>query len=291
VGPLWPDSERVKLTIRRPGTPLSKHVEYLWMIGDAPVHALERIVPTGTLELVVNLATDEINIYDDHGRVRQRLAGAVVSGVYRRAFVVDTRAHVSMVGAHFWPGGAGAVLGVPPGALADRHVALSDLWAGSTLREQLCGARDPLALLETLLVAHSTTRASHAAIPPALAMVARAQPIGDIAQALGLSRRRLIEVFTADVGITPKRMSRVLRLQRALALAGTGTDWGRTSHASGYYDQAHLIRDCNEIAGMSPSELVRASAGVKPHHAIAGSNSSNPRASQRRTLSACARSS
>jgi AraC-like DNA-binding protein len=279
----------VKLTIHRPALPLSQHVEFLWMIHDAPAHALERIVPTGTIELVVNLHEDEIRIYDDTGRVTQRLDGAAVSGVYRRYFVIDTREHVSMIGAHFRPGGAGAVLGVPPGALADRHVALVDLWGASTLREQLCAARDPFAVLERALVARMTTRARHATIAPALAMIAHGAAIGDVARTVGLSRRRLIEVFTADVGITPKRMSRLFRLQRALALA---TDWSRAAHAVGYYDQAHLIRDCNEIAGVSPSELVRASTGVKQHHAVfAGSNSSNSARRNRSTLSACARSS
>ena len=289
---MWPDSERVKLTMHRPAPPLSTYVEYLWLIRDAPAHALERIVPCGTLELVVNLDQDEVRIYDDAGRARQRLRGAVVSGVYRRYFVIDTREHVAMVGAHFRPGGAGAVLGVPPGALADRHVELSDLWGPNHLREQLCDARDPLATLEAVLVARLSSRAAHAAVPHALAMVARAARIGDVARTVGLSRRRLIEVFTADVGITPKRMSKLLRLQRALALAGTGAEWSRASQASGYFDQAHLIRDCNEIAGVPPSELVRASAGVKQHHAVvAGSNSSTPAARKRSTLSACARSS
>ena len=282
--------------LHRPPAPLANHVEYLWMIRDAPSHELERIVPTGTLELVVNLAEDEIRIHDDAGRVAQRLEGAAVSGVYRRYFVIDTRVHTAMMGAHFRPGGAGAILGLPPGELADQHVALSALWGASSLREQLCAALDrasAFAILENALVARlAARRAPHAAVPHALAMVGQAAAIGEIAATLGLSRRRLIEVFTAGVGVTPKRMSRLLRFQRALAIAGAGAAWTRAAHASGYYDQAHLIRDCKELAGVAPSELARASAGVKQHHAaIDGSNSSKPDRPQRRTVSACARSS
>jgi hypothetical protein len=88
-------------------------------------------------------------------------------------------------------------------------------------------------------------------------------------------------------------MSRLLRFQRALALAGAGVEWTRAAHASGYYDQAHLIRDCNDFAGMPPVELLRASAGVKQHHAAIdeGSNSSKTGAPRRSTVSPCARSS
>lgn len=262
--------------VHRPGPPLANHVEYLWLIRDVPRHSLERIVPSGTLELVINLEDDEVRICDDEGRVARQLDGAVVSGVYRRYFVIDTRAHAAMIGAHFRPGCAAAVLGIPPGELADLHVELVDLWSAEAraLRERLGEARDPaeaFAELEAALCARLARSGdpTHAAVPHALALVARGANIGEIAATVGLSRRRLIEVFTASVGVTPKRMGRLLRLQRALASAQRGSDWTSAALASGYYDQAHLIRDCNELAGMPPSTLVSASTDVKPHHARA----------------------
>src|SRR5262245_26206468 len=64
--------------------PLAEFVEYLWLFGDRPPHSRERIVPTGTLELVINLREDEIRIYDAAAADRcRRLSGAVVSGAYR----------------------------------------------------------------------------------------------------------------------------------------------------------------------------------------------------------------
>ena len=83
-------------------------------------------------------------------------------------------------------------------------------------------------------------------------------------------RRRLIELFTAAVGLTPKRFGRIRRFQRATAFARTATvDWGRVAHHCGYYDQAHLIRDCHELAGMTPTELARASVHVEEQHQLA----------------------
>jgi hypothetical protein len=38
-----------------PPAPLSAFVANLWSLSDAPSHAKERIVPSGTLELVINL--------------------------------------------------------------------------------------------------------------------------------------------------------------------------------------------------------------------------------------------
>jgi hypothetical protein len=74
-----------------PVAPLSAHVEYLWLISDAPAHARERILPTGTLELVFNLHDEEIRIYRSED-VHRFHSGAVFSGAYTRPFVVDTAA-------------------------------------------------------------------------------------------------------------------------------------------------------------------------------------------------------
>src|SRR6185503_14928704 len=65
--------------------------------------------------------------------------------------------------------------------------------------------------------------------------------VGDVTGRTGLSRRRFIEVFTAEVGMTPKRFARVRRFQRALALARrtSSPDWARLALVAGYFDQSH----------------------------------------------------
>jgi AraC-like DNA-binding protein len=258
---------------RIPGLPLASFVEYLWSLRDVPAHATERIVPSGTLELVVNLDEDALRIQASDAPWR-RLSGAVVSGAYRRYFSIDSRAHASIIGAHFRPGAAFAVLGVPPGALADQHVDLDTLWPRFTaeLRERLCGAAPDMrfAILEQLLTSRLRHRRDgHPAVPLALDQLCRPGiTVGAIAAQLRLSRRRLIEVFTAEVGITPKRMGRVLRFQRAsmLARSARSLDWARLAIACGYFDQPHLIRDVQDLAGMSPTQLVQASKRVKDNH-------------------------
>jgi AraC-like DNA-binding protein len=262
--------------VARPPTPaLANVVEYVWASQGAPAHPRERVVPTGTLELLVSLVEVDARIRDAAGRER-RFSGAGVAGAYRRPFTFDTREDASVVGVHFRPGRAGAVLGVPPGELMDRHVDLEDLWGrrARELRDRLCSATttpERFAILEAALVSRLDGRRCHPAVAYALDGLARPEArVGDIATTAGLSRRRLIELFTAAVGITPKRFGRVVRFQRATALARSATlDWTRIAHRCGYYDQAHLIRDFRELAGMTPSDLARASVHVKEHHQLA----------------------
>jgi AraC-like DNA-binding protein len=259
----------------RPGPPLAESVSYLWALSDAPTHATERIVASGTLELVINLNADALRICDTRSGVWRRYSGAVVSGAYRRYFVIDTRDHTSIIGAHFKPGGAWPFLGVPPGELADRHVDLAMLWGACAFefREQLCAAAtvaERFALLEAALCSRlGEARPGHPVVPFALAQLARpGVTVGEVAAEVQLSRRRFIQVFTTDVGMTPKRFSRVLRFQRASELARrvAAPDWGLLAHACGYFDQAHLIHDVTEFSGTSPRQLRPASEAVKELH-------------------------
>jgi AraC-like DNA-binding protein len=259
----------------RPGPPLADFVEYLWALHDAPAHSTERVVPSGTLELVVNLHEDALRINDPETRSWRTHSGAAVSGAYRRFFVIDARDHASIVGVHFKPGKALPFLGVPPGELADRHVDLAMLWGRSAveLREQLCAARtseERFAMLENALRARFVDRRpGHPAVPFALRHLARpGVTVGEVAADVQLSRRRLIQVFTAEVGMTPKRLSRVLRFQRASALARgeSAADWARLARACGYFDQSHLIHDVSEFTGTLPTQLNPAGEDVKELH-------------------------
>ena len=170
-----------------PGPPLAHLVDYLWSLRDVPGHAMERIVPSGTLELVVNLDEDEVRVYGADGVTCRRFAGAVVSGAYRKWFTIDTREHASIVGVHFKPGGALPVLGVPPGTLADQHVELDALWPrfAGELREQLCAAATPATRFEVLeqalLVRLGHQRAGNGAVTFALDQLGPCPRTGDLA--------------------------------------------------------------------------------------------------------------
>jgi AraC-like DNA-binding protein len=282
---------------RQPSPPLREHVEYLWALSDAPGHARERIVPSGTIELVINLRADTFRIHDPFTGAERWFRGAIASGCYERAFEIDTRAHALVIGVHFKPGGAARLLGVPPGALANAHADLHDLWGrqATELRERLCAASTPRQrseLLEHALLArlqdHGVRRAA-----VSVALAGLEQPrieVGKVAGALGLSRRRFIEIFSEDVGISPKRYSMVRRFQRALAVTQQtpSAAWSRIALECGYYDQAHLCRDWVELTGVSPSEFIGLRGiPVKENHLAvpgAGSNPSNTRPRRGSTL-------
>jgi hypothetical protein len=125
----------------RPVPPLDEFVDFFWMIAGGETDRRERILPSGTSELVINLHEDEVRIYDSVQPERyKRLSGTVVSGTYSGVFICDAKQHQAMLGVHFRPGGAFPFLAAPATELTDVHANLEDLWGSSArhLRARLC---------------------------------------------------------------------------------------------------------------------------------------------------------
>jgi AraC-like DNA-binding protein len=272
----------VRFYAYNPPPPLSERVDFFWLIDGGQVPRKERILPSGTTELVMNLHDDEVRIHDSMQLEKYtRLSGAVVSGPYSRVFVCDAIQHRSMLGVHFRPGGAFAFLGAAANDLADTHVNLEDLWGrfARDLREQVCAAKTPwrrFQIVERALIARlGRSPKHHIGVQIALQLFGPAgtgASVRDVARDIGLSQRRLIQVFTTEVGLTPKLLCRLLRFQGVRTQVETmggqrfvnaernasrwAIDWAALACGSGYYDQSHLINDFQEFSGLSPIEYL-----------------------------------
>ncbi|WP_433732649.1 helix-turn-helix domain-containing protein [Nocardia sp. CA-129566] len=185
----------------------------------------------------------------------------LVAGPDTRAYMADGAVGRRWVGIRFAPGTAPALLGVPAHELRDRRVDLADLWSPATARrlaEQVGAARDQPAALEAIAL----RRASEAESPdPVLRRIVGALDAGwsvaaTAAAAAGLGARVLHRRSLAAFGYGPKTLARILRLQRALAVARSGVPLADTAVRTGFADQAHLARDVRELAGMRLSELL-----------------------------------
>jgi AraC-like DNA-binding protein len=81
--------------------------------------------------------------------------------------------------------------------------------------------------------------------------------IGDLADDLGWSHRRLIARYRDTVGLPPKLVARIVRFERLTDHVTTepAIDWAAAAATCGYFDQAHLAREVRELADITPTEL------------------------------------
>jgi len=246
-----------------PKPPLSGHIEKFWAYDTYGAgYMRERVLPTGTTEIVFPLSHDR--------------SGPVVCGPHSESFIIDTADRPMLLGVHFKPGHAVPFLKVPAYEFGNVHAPLDVVWGGlaSEVKERLLEARTwgaRFRILETALLAQlASPAAPHPAVVFAVGEIQampHMQTIGRIADRIGLSPRRFIEVFTADVGLTPKVFSRVLRFQRVLALIRRERQiaWADIAVAGGYYDQAHFIHDFRAFSGMNPTAYLRADVRERNH--------------------------
>lgn len=80
-------------------------------------------------------------------------------------------------------------------------------------------------------------------------------PIRSLARDLDITPRSLERRFLSQLGATPKKYARVLRLRNAILQRKTLPDWADVACAAGYYDQSHMIRDFQDLYGLSPQSL------------------------------------
>ena len=259
-----------------PKPPLSKFVNSFWLYESQETqHKNPRILPTGTLELAINLRRNELFFYDaEQPQQCSRLSGAVVSGAHGHAFAATEETFI--MGVHFKPGGAFPFLGLPASQLGDTHVELETVWGPSAcrLRERLCEARssaERFQLLEKALLSRLRHQVEqHYAVSAALEMFARYQggaTVRDVAKYLGLSQRRFIQVFKSEVGMTPKLFSRIQRFQqtRTLIQKSPSPNWVALALDLGYFDQSHLIREFLEFSGFSPTDYLNRHKNLIEH--------------------------
>jgi AraC-like DNA-binding protein len=270
---------------------LAPFVESLGYHESALPPGRDRVLPNGTMGLMINLEQDELRTYHGPGAtIVRRAPGAVLCGPDPRAVVIDTEEQRRGLSVSFTIGGAAALFALPFGETAGQLVGLSELWGrdGALLRERLLEASTPrrqLAVLEQVLLDHLLQGAGHypdQAIGYAAAELERGRLVRHVRDDLGLLARTFTRRFEARTGLTPKRFARIRRLQRVVTAAGpassTGllsgtwpgqeprpTDWARLAADHGYCDQSHLIDDFRDIAGITPGAYRPRSAEERNH--------------------------
>jgi len=255
--------------LRVPRAPLSYFVENFWFYQDMEAnHTKEKLLPDAAVELIIDLGEGPKKLYDSADTTRY--AGynrCWISGMQRRYIVIGVENGSSMIGVHFRTGGAAPFFDFPISELTAHVVELDLIWKREilSLREELIEADTVDAkfdLLEAYLIGKAQSRLEpDKTISAALATLHSwpVIPLRELASRLGVSHKQMIARFDCRVGLTPKLTSRILRFRKSLAAAHRvpTPDWSDLAAACGYYDQAHLIHEFQEFAGMTPTEYQR----------------------------------
>jgi len=184
-----------------------------------------------------------------------------VAGMHDAAVLTEHGGRSEGIQVNIAPLAAAALLGVPMYELARQIVPLDDVFPSDHLVERVAEARDWDTRFELLEAALAARLADGAPLSDGaawawqrLAETHGRLRVEALCQELGWSRKRLSARFREVVGLPPKTVARLLRLERAIELAGSGLEWAEIAYACGYYDQSHLVNEFRQITGASPTE-------------------------------------
>ena len=209
-----------------------------------------RVLPDGCMDLLFDLASP---------------SAVSVVGVMTRPIVTPASERASLLGVRFLPGEAFAFVDVAPRETRDRMVSLDVAW-GAAARELDSRIREARTTVERLRVLDRElllrrARPSDLRVRRVVQRVreaAGAVRVAELAAGVGMGERQLERIFDERVGVGPKALARVARVQALLGdLASSNGSASSAAAALGYADQSHLVRDLREIAGLTPTELAR----------------------------------
>ena len=250
---------------RAPRAPeLQPYVASLW-VGETTQVRRERVLPCGEMHLAIRVRGPALRLYvDDRDHRGFDLSTAVVCGA-RSRYHVKLAVPALTVGAQLRSGAAAALFGLSATALAGRHVPLRQLWSDAadrlrcTLAMQATDEARLDAFEHALLAQLRPIRALHPDVALALVELDAAADVGAALADAGFSHRHLIALFRDATGLAPKRYARLRRFQRVLeSLPGNRVDWSDLAVEHGYFDQSHLIRDFQALAGVTPRAYLAA---------------------------------
>ncbi len=260
----------------RPPSVLAGYTE---IIGHwhAPVGYRSRALPRGAVTVIIDVGQrQQIDFYASDGRTKLSVPPAFITGSHTTSYVSGMPADEPVMAIHFRPGGAFPFLGIPLSDLENGYVGLDDIWgrSGIELHQRLIDAPTAAArfgILETFLLSRPWSSAPrHPGVAAALAAI-EANPsiqMAGIRDQVGITTKRLIALFRAEVGLSPKAYARIRRLQAALRLLGSMSG-AQVAAQIGYFDQAHFIREFRSFTGMTPTQYTEQRLVLPSHVPVA----------------------
>jgi len=233
---------------------------YLFLEGDGVYLHRLRLFPDGNTGVVFNFSSP----LTLDGR---RLPDAFIYGQITEYKDIDCHGPARLFVVVVRPDGFNRLLGLPAGELRDKVVSLGDIFGGQGISLQ-CGVTDASTVRETIDLVEDffgrllgeRSLAGNPLVEASLQVIQKNNgliTVGQLADGLGCHKRQLERQFMAAVGLNPKRYCNIVRAHVFLKHLPEGSRFTGYAYDSGYYDQAHLIREFKQITGLTPSQYLK----------------------------------
>jgi AraC-like DNA-binding protein len=252
--------------IFEPSLDLAAFVKCYWTL-ESPIEKTptrNTIVPDGCMKLIFHYG----DLYKHHPETGSSvtLPRCFLIGQLTRPYDVEPTGETGTFFVCFYPNGFLPFTTIPIKDMENTAVPLEKLFGkdGQDIEHKILNAHsnsERITLIEHFLINRRADRETVDNIVKSTVetiLTANGQiSITDLSERNHTNRRQLVRKFSSAVGLSPKQLSKTIRLQATLKTLLTKkiTSLTDLAYENDYYDQAHFIKDFKEFTGLTPKEF------------------------------------
>ncbi|MCQ4141893.1 DUF6597 domain-containing transcriptional factor [Chryseobacterium sp. EO14] len=249
-----------------PDQNLTTFIKCYWTLESPKEKTAEKqiIVPDGCMEMIFHYG-DLYKQYLDNGNsiIQPR---CFVIGQLTHPLEIEPTGETGIFSVRFHPEGFLPFTSIPIKAMENTAVSLEKLFGkdGQEIGQQVLNANstsERIKLVEIFLLDRLTDIENIDRIVKSTVetiITANGQlSVDELSKHTKVNRRQLLRKFSSAIGISPKQLSRTVRLQAALKmlLNDQFSNLTNLAYENEYYDQAHFIKEFKEFTGFTPKEF------------------------------------
>lgn len=252
-----------------PHFPLNQFIEnFIYFKNFNPVHFIDRFLPDGDVNVVIDLTDYPKFIYDNETlKEIQACRNVWFSGIRNNYISIPSGRDSELFIINFHKGKAYPFVQMPLNELTD-SVVDGDL----VLTNEIMNMREMILSLpaicqkfiyaeQHLLKQFGRKLDPNPFIDFAVNRILQSPnqiTIKNLSNKVGYSQKHFIKMFKENVGLTPKAFLKIIRFQKAIREieASQKISWSTIAYESGYYDQAHFINDFKSFSGFTPHQYL-----------------------------------
>ena len=226
----------------------------------------QRIVPDGCIEMAFILGEDIKRYTSENEFILQ--PRAMVLGQTIEPFYIEPTGYVNTFAIRFYPYGFANFVTEPISNLVNKETPIDQLFnkeIANDLEQKIVKAGNTeqrISIIEKFLLNRlndkkTINRIVKTTVDSLLSTNGSAS-INSILKDNLSKRRQLERNFKKQIGVSPKQLGKVIRLQTALKMLLDPKSENLTdiAYESEYFDQAHFIKDFREFTGINPKEFL-----------------------------------